>query len=130
MMQGDLGSLGLSRGNMADGKCMVKVLEGNLCTDSGLPLIGSVSPGEGDLSGAWRLHPGVAYKILDHLVKLRVIFFQKPAVPLFIPPIRVGPVGFTGSSAFFPPFCILHQILRFWLQALNHNENILKFANS
>lgn len=76
-MQGDLRSLHLSRGDMGDGKFMVKVLEGNLCTDSGLPLIGSVSPGEGDLSGAWRLHPGVAYKILERLVRLRVIFFQK-----------------------------------------------------
>lgn len=112
-MQGDLRSLHLSRGNMGDGKLMVKVLEGNLCTDSGLPLIGSVSPGEGDLSVARRLHPGVAYKILDRLVKLRVIFFQKPSVPFIFSPTRVGPVGFTVSSAFFPPFCILHQIFRY-----------------
>lgn len=104
-MQGDLGSLHPSWGNMADGKFMVKVLESNLCTDSGLPLIGSVSSGEGDLFGAWRLHPGVAYKILDCLVKLRVIFFQSQ-VPLHS----------------FLPFAFCTKYLDFGC----HNENILK----
>lgn len=86
-MQGDLGSFHLSRGNMGNGRFMVKVLEGNLCTDSGLPLIGSVSPGEGDLSGAWRLHPGVAYKILDHLAKLRCDLLPKALCSfIFFPP--------------------------------------------